>query len=84
MNYQIEEFYNNLINLVNHCGLPIGVARFVLKDCLNQLEIGYREAIKTEASSQEQDEEIIINKDTLPKIENDIEGVKECNTTFSV
>lgn len=63
MNYNIKTFHDNLIELINNCGLPIGTAYFVVKDCLSQLEIGYKIAANKEASNgiKEESEEIPLN-----------------------
>lgn len=75
MNYQIEFFYANLIELINGCGLPLGAARFVLRDCLNQIEIGYREAIQKEREEKEKVEKVSLCESASDK--NKEEGEKE-------
>lgn len=55
MNYQMEVFHEQLIQLINKSGLPIGTAYFIVKDCLNELEMGYRKAIFNEKTSPTED-----------------------------
>lgn len=55
MNYQMEVFHEQLIQLINKSGLPIGTAYFIVKDCLNELEMGYRKAIFNEKNSPTED-----------------------------
>ncbi len=51
MNYQMEVFHEQLIQIVNKSGLPIGTAYYIVKDVLNELEVGYRKAIFNEKNS---------------------------------
>lgn len=57
MNLEMENFHSELIKLINGSGLPIGVAYYILKDCLNDLYIIYNKAIIEEQKSSK--EEII-------------------------
>ena len=70
-NYMIDAFYKKLVKDINECGLPVGVAFFVMKDCLNQIETGYKLAINEEnpANTQPEEKEVVINKDQLEDID---------------
>lgn len=48
MNFEMEIFHEQLIEIINKSGLPIGAAYYIVKDVLNELEIGYRKAIMNE------------------------------------
>lgn len=60
MNYQIEIFHQEIINILNKSGLPIGVAYYIMKDVLKELEDAYIQAINKEKNqtSEEVIEEI--------------------------
>lgn len=45
MGLQTEKFKNDLIALVNNCGLDIATAYYVLKDVLNITEREYNKAL---------------------------------------
>ena len=45
MGLQTEKFKNDLIVLVNNCGLDISTAYYVLKDVLNITEKEYNKAL---------------------------------------
>lgn len=47
-NLAIQEFYKNIINLVNNCNLPVGTAYFIVKDVLHDLEQAYLTVLKEE------------------------------------
>jgi hypothetical protein len=66
MNYQMEIFHEQLIQLINKSGLPIGTAYYIVKDALNELEVGYRKAIYNESnsSSETTTEEIPLSEET--------------------
>ena len=72
MNYQMEVFHQQLIDLLNNSGLPIGSAYYIMKDCLHELEVGYQQAILSEKDAPEDKvtENIPINED-LSKLENE-------------
>ena len=57
MNLQIEVFHEQLIKLINECGLPIGAAYYVVKDCLNDLSVVYNKVILEE--NQESAEDVV-------------------------
>lgn len=48
MNLNIEKFRDSLIQLVNNCNLPIGVAVYVFKDIHNLLMDQYDETLQKE------------------------------------
>lgn len=45
MGIQTEKFKNDLITLVNNCGLDITIAYYVLKDVLNITEKEYNKSL---------------------------------------
>ena len=57
INTLIEQFQNTLVQAVNECQLPIGVAYLVAKDVFSQLENGYQKALTQEKEMQEKQEE---------------------------
>lgn len=61
MNYQMEIFHEQMIDLINKSGLPIGAAYFIVKDCLHELEMGYRKAIFNERNSKPETVEQTLN-----------------------
>lgn len=70
MNYQMEVFHQQMIDLINHSGLPIGTAYFIVKDCLNELEMGYRKAIFNEKDAAP---ETVTEEYPVAKVENEEE-----------
>lgn len=48
INSQIEKFQSVLLNNINNCGLPIGVAYLVVKDLCNMLYSEYTNSINQE------------------------------------
>ena len=69
MNYQMEVFHQTMIDTINKSGLPIGTAYFIVKDCLNELEVGYRKAIFEERNSSP--ETVTEEIDTIKKVSNE-------------
>ena len=65
MNYQMEVFHEQLVEIVNRSGLPIGTAYYIVKDVLNELEVGYRKAIFNEKNSSTETvtEEVPLNEE---------------------
>jgi hypothetical protein len=53
-----EQYKQNLIDLTNNSGLPIGFAYYVAKDFLNTLEDAYRESLKDEAEGNNIEESV--------------------------
>ena len=54
MNKQIDELEKNLLNIINNCGLPVGVVYFVVKDILNELQKMYSQAVINENKPENQ------------------------------
>lgn len=48
MNIQIEETRKTLVNDINNSGLPVGVALYILKDVMHELENAYNTVIQRE------------------------------------
>ncbi len=44
--FSIKQFADQLLSLVNHCGLTPGTAYYILKDMTNQVERIYLEGAK--------------------------------------
>lgn len=51
MNYQIYNTYNQIRNDLEQSHLPIGTAYYILKDLLNDLEQGFRQAVAEESQN---------------------------------
>lgn len=75
MNLEAENFHNEIIKLINNSGLPIGLAYYILKDCLNELLIIYNKAIikERESPSETITEEIPISEEKQVKQEEEKE-----------
>ena len=56
MNLEIENFRNSLINLLNTCNLPVGVAVYIMKDVYNLLIDQYKQVLEEEKKIQIYDE----------------------------
>lgn len=52
MNLQIENIKQNLIDIINNSGLPIGVIHYLLKDISNEVIVEYNRAIAQEKQQQ--------------------------------
>lgn len=48
MNLQIENFRNEILKSINNCGLPVGIAVYVMKDCYRDLLKAYDEVLEEE------------------------------------
>ena len=49
INLQIEEFRNNLLNLVNNSGLPAGIVYYMYKDIGKDIENAYYSILNSES-----------------------------------
>lgn len=56
MNIQIENTRKNLVNDINNSGLPVGVALYILKDIVHELENAYNTIIQREYQNQIEDD----------------------------
>lgn len=52
MNFRIEIVKEQLINVINNSGLPIGVIHYLLKDISNEVIVTYNNAIAQEKQQQ--------------------------------
>lgn len=52
INLKIELLKEQLINIINNSGLPIGVIHYLLKDILNEVIVEYNNAIIHEKQQQ--------------------------------
>lgn len=87
MNYEIEQFHKQLVQLINNCGIPVGAAVYVMKDCYNELLRAYNDVLQEEvqeieAGTHTQEEEIELTSEELNALSNE-EG-ELCNTNFVV
>jgi len=57
INTLIEQFQKTLIEAVNDCQLPVGVAFYVAKDVFSQIEAEYQKALEIEKEVQETEED---------------------------
>lgn len=55
INLQIEEFKQTIVDTVNHSGLPISVAYYILKDIMNDFTDSYKNYLE-QASRREKQE----------------------------
>lgn len=53
INIDIQNFHNELINLVNTSNLPVMVAYYIYKDVFNELTKIAEESMKTESKEEE-------------------------------
>lgn len=56
INSKIEFTKEQLINVINNSGLPIGVIHYLLKDISNEVIVEYNKAIAYEKQQQKQEE----------------------------
>lgn len=49
VNYSIENFRQNVYELINNSQMPIGIAYFVFKDIFTDISIAYQNAVQQEA-----------------------------------
>lgn len=54
MNLQMEKFREEILKSINNCGLPVGAAVYILKDCYRDLLKAYDEVLAEEKKEQEQ------------------------------
>lgn len=54
INFALEQFKQNLLNIINNCNLPIGVAYLIVKDIYISLEREYFKILKIEEQETEQ------------------------------
>lgn len=57
INTLIEQFKNTLIEAINDCQLPVGVAFYVAKDVFAQIEAEYQKALAIEKEVQNTEED---------------------------
>ena len=50
-NLQTHFLYQNLINIFNESGVPIGTAYYIVKSILLELKEGFQEAVSEEAKN---------------------------------
>lgn len=56
INSKIEFTKEQIINVINNSGLPIGVIHYLLKDISNEVIVEYNRAIAQEKQQQMQEE----------------------------
>lgn len=52
MNLQIENVKQNIINIINNSGLPIGIIYYLFKDINAEISSGYNKALNYEKQQQ--------------------------------
>ena len=74
INFSLEQYKNQLVDITNNCNLPIGVAYYVFKDVFKELEMAYYNSLSNEpkltseveaVNNVMRDDDININKDQL-------------------
>lgn len=63
INLQIEEFRNNLLNLINNSGLPAGIVYYMYKDIGKDIENAYYSVLNSESLRKES--ELVENKENI-------------------
>lgn len=51
INYNMLQFHDQLMDLINNCQLPIGTAYYVCKDVFGELERAFQQCVKAEAEA---------------------------------
>ena len=85
-NLSIKQFYEQLLQLVNSCGLPVGTAYFVLKDVLNEVEKVYNNCLYKESHEdnvKEETQTIDLPVSELTKEEMENEGTNKNASEYS-
>ena len=67
INYSIENFRQEIYDIINNCQLPIGTVYFIFKDIFGDVSQAYQTAIKQEAQAQ-----ILQNQQQLNENEEDM------------
>lgn len=80
LNLQIEQFKNDIYNVLNNSNLLIGTAYYVMKDILYDLEKNYVQSLRSEQQhrydknfNETQEIEIDVNTDMTEKLNNCIQ-----------
>lgn len=68
MNIQINQFYNDIMNIITKSELPVGVIYFVVKDLLFNIEAAYQQDIiiqqyQTQNDNEEKEENSSIGQE---------------------
>lgn len=48
LNYNMLQFHDQLIKLINSCQLPVGAAYYIYKDVLKELEQTFQQCVEVE------------------------------------
>lgn len=64
INYALEQFRQNLFNIINNCNLPIGAAYFIVKDVYITLEKEYFKILEKEKNMTEKNVVLEIKDDS--------------------
>lgn len=51
INYNMLQFHDQLMDVINNCQLPVGTAYYVCKDVFSELERAFRQCVKNEAEA---------------------------------
>ena len=57
INLKVQQFYDNLQQLIVDSKLPVGVIFFILKDVLKEIELAFQAGIQLDLEKQKQENE---------------------------
>ena len=57
INLKVQQFYDNLQQLIVDSKLPVGVIFFILKDILKEIELAFQAGIQLDLEKQKQENE---------------------------
>lgn len=57
INLKVQQFYDNLQQLMVDSKLPVGVIFFILKDVLKEIELAFQAGIQLDLEKQKQENE---------------------------
>ena len=57
INLKVQQFYDNLQQLIVDSKLPVGVIFFILKDILKEIELAFQAGIQIDLEKQKQENE---------------------------
>ena len=77
INSQTKQFQQDLTNLVNHSGLPVVNAYYVIKNICQQLEILYNQQIQQELKEQQEEKNMTLDAAAIKKNLDNINDIEE-------
>lgn len=57
INLKVQQFYDNLQQLIVDSKLPVGVIFFILKDILKEIELAFQAGVQLDLEKQKQENE---------------------------